>query len=192
MIKWKASEKTVFFLKNLLQGIIWFALIIAAYFLFNYYFDFDIDAILKPYLDNTALVYSIYSLSEILFGILPPEFFMIWGLRSGLVWDYIGIVFLLAVISYLAGLLGFLFGNYLTKTIIFRYIRKRFLSKYQSLLNKYGAFLILVAALTPLPYSAISMLIGSFHYPISRYLFWASSRFIRFAVYGYIIWEAIA
>jgi len=90
-----------------------------------------------------------------------------------------------------AGIAGFLFGNYLTKTITFRYIRKRFLSKYQVLLNKYGAFLILVAALTPLPYSAISMLVGSFHYPMSKYLFWASSRFIRYAVYGFVIWEAI-
>jgi uncharacterized membrane protein YdjX (TVP38/TMEM64 family) len=192
MIKWKAGEKTIFFLKNLLKGIIWFIVIITAYFLVHYYVDIDIESILKPYLDNTTLVYSTYSLSEILFGIIPPEFFMIWGLRSGIVWDYIGIVFILALISYTAGLLGFLFGNYLTRTITFRYIRKRFLSKYQSLLNKYGAFLILVAALTPLPYSAISMLVGSFHYPISRYMIWASSRFIRFAIYGYIIWEAIA
>jgi membrane protein YqaA with SNARE-associated domain len=58
------------------------------------------------------------------------------------------------------------------------------------MLQKYGVFLILVAAITPLPWSAISMLVGSLHYPSKKYLLWALARFIRFAVYAAIIWEA--
>ncbi|MCF8378162.1 MAG: VTT domain-containing protein [Bacteroidales bacterium] len=132
---------------------------------------------------------SIYSVSELFMGIIPPELFIIWALKFGSLYDYIFYVFIFTLISYIAGLIGFLFGRYLNTTILFRYIRRRFLGKYHSLLQKYGYFLILVAALTPLPYSAISMLVGSFRYPMKNYLLWALSRFIRFAVYAVIIYK---
>jgi hypothetical protein len=32
--------------------------------------------------------------------------------------------------------------------------------------------------------------VGSLHYPATRYLLWASSRFLRFFLYALIIWEA--
>ncbi len=184
------SEKTRFFLAYLLKGLAWFAVLIILFIIFKKYVHLNFAEWLEPIFDNTRLIFAIYIISELVFGIIPPELFMIWALRTGEIWDYVFLVFAFAALSYLAGFLGFLFGNYLNSTILFRYIRKRFLGKYHSLLQKYGVFLILVAALTPLPWSGISMLVGSLHYPTKKYLLWGLSRFIRFAIYAAIIWEA--
>jgi len=50
--------------------------------------------------------------------------------------------------------------------------------------------MILVASLTPIPFSGVAMLVGSVHYPVNRYIFWSISRFAKFAVSAYVIWEA--
>jgi membrane protein DedA with SNARE-associated domain len=187
----KPGEKTTFFLKNLLRGLLYLAILIAAYFVIKRNVSIDFLDLLEPYFENVTLILSIYSLSEFLFGIIPPELFMIWALRTENLVDYSAYVLLFAIISYLAGFAGYLFGAYLDSTLYYRYVRKRLLGKYHSLLQKYGVFLILVAALTPLPYAGISMLMGSFRYPLKRYLLWALTRFIRFAVYAAIIWKTI-
>ena len=186
----KLGEKTSFFLKYLLRGFAWFGMLILIFIIFKNYVHLNIAEWLEPIFDTTRLIFAIYIVSEVVFGIIPPELFMIWALRFGGIYDYVLLVFIFAVLSYLAGVAGYLFGNYLNKTVLFRYLRKRYLGKYHSLLQKFGPFLILVAALTPLPWSGISMLVGSLHYPTKKYLFWALFRFIRFAVYGAIIWEA--
>jgi len=184
------GPKAAFFLNNLSRGLLWFFVLIAGYFFLKNYINVDFEKWLEPVFANKVLIFTVYVLSEFIFGIIPPELFMLWALRTGYVIDYSGYVLLFAVISYIAGFAGFLFGAYLNKTIFFRFLRRKYLGKYQSLLQKYGVFLILVAALTPLPYSAISMLVGSFHYPVKKYLYWALTRFIRYAVYATIIWEA--
>lgn len=186
----KLSDKSKFFLKYLTRGLAWLALLVIAFIIFRKNVDINFLAWLEPIFENTPLIFTVYILSEVLFGIIPPELFMMWALRQEILSEYTFYVTLFAVISYLAGIAGFLFGSYLNTTILFRYIRRRFLGRYHSMLQKYGFFLILVAALTPLPFSAISMLVGSLHYPVRRYLWWAASRFIRFFIYAIIIWEA--
>lgn len=186
----KMGEKTRFFLVNFARGMAWLAVLVFLYILIRKNIDINFLVWLEPIFENTPLIFTVYTLSEVMFGIIPPELFMMWALRSGSLADYSFYVFMFALISYAAGFIGFLFGTYLNTTILFRYIRRRFLGKYHSLLQKYGFFLILVAAITPLPFSGISMLVGSLHYPASRYLIWASSRFLRFLIYAFIIWEA--
>jgi len=186
----KLSDKTKFFLSYLFKGLAWFAVLIIIFVIFKKYVHLNFGEWLEPIFDTTRLIFAIYIISELVFGIIPPELFMIWALRTGGLLDYILLVFAFAALSYIAGFIGYLFGDYLNTTLLFRYIRKRFLGKYHSLLQKYGVFLILVAAITPLPWSGISMLVGSLHYPSKKYFLWALSRFIRFAVYATIIWEA--
>ncbi|MCD4695187.1 MAG: VTT domain-containing protein [Bacteroidales bacterium] len=186
----KFGEKARFFLTNFAKGLLWLAVIVAVFIIAKKNVNVNFLHWLEPFFENTFLILSIYSLSELVFGIIPPELFMLWALKFGSLADYAFYVFLFTIISYVAGFIGFLFGRFLNTTIFYRYLRRRFLGKYHSLLQEYGYFLILVAALTPLPYSAISMIVGSLHFPVSKYLLWALSRFIRFAVYAAIIWEA--
>lgn len=172
------------------RGLAWLAILVFLFIFIRSNVDVNFLNWLEPLFENTWLIFTIYTLSELFFGIIPPEFFMLWALQKGNIWDYTFYVSLFFIISYLSGVAGFLFGSFLNKTILFRYIRRRFLGKYHSMLQKYGFFLILVAALTPIPFSGISMLVGSLHYPWQKYLWWASSRLIRFIVYALIIWEA--
>jgi membrane protein DedA with SNARE-associated domain len=187
---YKPGEKIRFLLLNLTKGLLWFAVIIAVFIVVKKNVRIDFLDWLHPFFENTTLILAIYTFSELIFGIIPPELFMLWALKFGSLTDYVFYVFVFTFISYIAGFIGFLFGKFLNTTIFYRYLRRRFLGKYHSLLQEYGVFLILVAALTPLPYSAISILVGSLHYPTKKYLLWALSRFIRFAIYAAIIWEA--
>lgn len=186
----KIGEKSKFLLINLARGLAWLAVLVIAFILVRKNIDVNFLVWLEPIFENKTLIFTLYTLSELFFGIIPPELFMMWALRVGSLGEYSFYIFLFFMISYVSGIAGFLFGSYLNKTILFRYIRRRFLGRYHSSLQKFGFFLILVAALTPVPFSGISMLVGSLHYPLSRYMLWASSRFLRYLVYAFIIWEA--
>jgi membrane protein YqaA with SNARE-associated domain len=144
---------------------------------------------LQPIYDNPLLVFTIYTISEVFLGIIPPEIFFIWSTHSGDIDIYVFYIILLAIISYGAGLLGFWIGIKLNETIIYRWIKRRYLIKYLKYLNNYGFFVIVVAALTPIPFSGISMLMGSVRYPFRKFWVYALSRFIRYGIYSIIFWE---
>jgi membrane protein YqaA with SNARE-associated domain len=144
----------------------------------------------KPIFEKTGLILSIFSLSELIIGIIPPELFLIWSLRSGVFQTYLVYVAILTLISYFAGLAAYFFGRYLHNTRLYRYLRDRYLQKSEILLQEYGLYLILVAALTPVPFSGVAMLVGSVHYPVKNYVYWSLFRFLKFAVSAYVIWEA--
>ncbi|MBN1158023.1 MAG: VTT domain-containing protein [Bacteroidales bacterium] len=184
------KSKYSFFFRNLLKGLIWLSAIIILFVFAKHNMDRSLLLRFEPFLSKTALVITVFCISEIVFGIIPPELFMLWALRTGEVTGYIGYVALFAVLSYLAGVLGYLFGRYLNTTRLYRYLRNRFLTRTEQLLQTYGLYLILVAALTPVPFSAVAMLVGSVKYPGKNYAWWSLSRFIRFTVYAWIIWEA--
>ncbi len=184
------NEKTRFFLKNLLQGVMWLTLLVVAFLILKNRLDVDYVAWLSPIYESPAWVYLIYSASELFFGIVPPEIFMIWGLRSGNIIHYALIVLLLACISYCAGVVGFFFGAYLNRTTLFKKLKRKVFGKYEKYLTRFGAFLIVVAALTPIPFSGVSMLIGSVHFPWRKYCLFALTRFLRYGVYSFVIWKA--
>jgi membrane protein YqaA with SNARE-associated domain len=186
----RITDKGIFFIKNFLRGLAILAVFIALFILFKKYVKLeDYVQFLSPVYDNPILVFTIYSLSEILFGIIPPELFFIWSTNANNLDTYIFDISLLAIISYAAGLLGFWIGVKLNETIIYRWIKRRYLIKYQKHLNNYGFFVIVVAALTSLPFSGISMLMGSVNYPFRKFWIYALSRFVRYGVYSIIIWE---
>lgn len=184
------KEKYQFFFKHLGRGLLWLGLLVGGFIFFKNYVSIDYLDWLKPVYERPVVVYLIYSASELLFGIIPPEIFMIWALRSGEVSIYIENIALLSVISYAAGAIGFLIGRYLHNTQFFKVFKKRVFGKYEKYLYRFGAFIIIVAAVTPLPFSGVSMLIGSVEFPSKRYLLFALTRFLRFAAYSFIIWEA--
>jgi membrane protein YqaA with SNARE-associated domain len=94
------------------------------------------------------------------------------------------------VVSYLLAYINFLIGQFLYNRVTFRYIRMKFLKKTWPLLKKYGIFLIIVAAMTPVPWSATSLLVGSAGYPSGKFLFYGISRLIRYAVYGFVVFQS--
>ncbi len=184
------SPRIKFLIQNGLKGLAWFAILLLGYFLFDeIVISKNPEVWIKHFYTNPAIIYAIYFASEFFFGIIPPEFFMIWAYNKGGVGLYFLNVGFFAIVSYAMGYLTFLIGQFLYKRISFRYFRKKFLTRLAPLLKKYGLFLIIIAALTPVPWSAVCLLVGSAGYPSGKFLKYALFRLLRFAVYGYIIFQ---
>lgn len=184
------EKKSTFFYRNLLKGLAWLAVIVALFIFAKHNVDKDLIIRFEPLFEKTGLILLIFSFSELFIGIIPPEVFIIWSLRTGVLNDFIFWVGILTVISYSAGLAAYFFGRFLHNTRLYHYLRDRYLQKSEILLQEYGLYLILVAALTPIPFSGVAMLVGSVHYPVKNYIYWSLSRFIKFAVSAYVLWEA--
>lgn len=95
----------------------------------------------------------------------------------------------LSVMSYVAGVIGYYLGAYFNSTKLYAMIKKNFLGKAELQFNRFGGFLVIVAALTPLPFSGICMLMGAVKYSTNKFLLMSLTRFLRFGIYAYIVWE---
>ena len=137
--------------------------------------------------DHSLLIYSIFILSEVIFGIIPPEIFMMWSLSEGLTEIYAINILFLAVLSYGSGILGYFIGSSCQSFAVFQVFEKKYLRKYKSKLRIYGKYLVITSAWTPLPFSAIAMALGVFKYSFKNYAFYSLARFLRFGVYGFIL-----
>lgn len=183
----KEESRFSFLFRNLAKGLAWFAVIIVAYLLVQKELNVYSEQI-NQVGDNTILLFSIFTVSEIIFGILPPEIFMLIWKTKGVLSEYITNLIILTLISYAAGVLGYFIGRYLAKTPIYRKIHQRYLAQYDHKLRKFGGFLVVVGAMTPVPFSATCMLAGSVNLPLKHFLLLTISRIVRFAFYGALVW----
>lgn len=181
------ETRSGFLWKNLLRGLAWFAVIITAYILAAE--DLKVyQAEINDIGDRLPLLLAIFTVSEIIFGIIPPEFFMLIWQSKGALSEYIVNLTYLTFISYGAGILGYYIGRYFSKTQIYQRISERWLKQYDRQLKKYGLYLVLVGAVTPVPFSATCMLAGSVNTSFRDFLLVCISRILRFAVYGWMVW----
>jgi len=183
------ETRSSFLWKNLLRGLIWFGVILTAYILASEdikVYQQEINSIG----DRLPLLLGIFTVSEIVFGILPPELFMLIWQSKGVLSEYVINLTYLTLISYAAGILGYYIGHFFSKTSIYRRISDRYLKQYDSQLKKFGLYIVLVGAVTPVPFSATCMLAGSVNLPIRSFLLICISRIIRFAAYGWAVWAA--
>ncbi|WP_163717979.1 hypothetical protein [Mangrovibacterium lignilyticum] len=184
------QSKISFLLKNIGRALIYAITIAIAYYFFKEYIITESQEVwLQKFYSRPTLIYLIYIGSELFFGLFPPEFFMLWAYHKGDIYHYALNLAFFAGVSYGAGYLSFLIGRYLKRVLFFRYMSRKLFLKYWPLFRKFGSVLIVAAALTPIPWSLISMLVGTTAYPIKRYTYFALFRILRFLVYGYIIFQ---
>jgi len=184
-----ADSRYKFLFKNLGKGLLWFAFLLLLYVLLKDRIEIHPQSWIGSVADRPVLVFTIFLVSEIIIGIIPPELFMGWAAAPGDLPLYIFYVVLLSLISYGAGVIGYFIGRFLNKTILFRYTRKKFFNQVESFFQAYGGYLIFVAAVTPVPFSAVCILVGSVKYQFRRFLLISLSRFLRFGVYAFILWH---
>lgn len=183
------ETKSGFLFKNLAKGMLWFAVIITAFILLEGYIQDNFSRQIGKMYDSVFLFYGIFTLSEIIFGIIPPELFMyVYKLNQIPLSNYIVDLSALTIISYGAGIVGYYIGRTFSKTQFFRRFRATYLRAYQYQLRKYGGYIIFVGAVTPVPFSAMCMLAGSVNFPIKSFLLISITRVLRFALYGWVVW----
>ena len=189
MMEQDEETRSGFLLKNLVRGLLWFAVFITAFIFFEDYIEENFQSHIDDIRANAPLMYAIFTLSEIVFGILPPELFMlVWITSKASLAEYIINLVNLTLISYAAGVLGYFIGKFFSKTAVYRRISDRYLKQYESQLKRFGGYLVFVGAVTPVPFSATCMLAGSVNYPFKSFLLICITRILRFAVYGWMVW----
>lgn len=180
-----------FLFRNLIKGLLWFAVIITLFILLEGYIQENFKSHIDDIRANPGILYGIYTLSEIIFGILPPELFMmIWILDDIDLSGFIINLSILTVISYGAGILGYYIGKTFSKTPFYQNrIREKYLKQYEKSLKKFGGYLVFVGAVTPVPFSATCMLAGSVNMNFKNFLLICITRIVRFAAYGWMVWS---
>ena len=78
----KIINRKKFLFGNLLKGLAWFIAIVLIFLLAKEYLPYDPEGWVGNIYDRPVLVYLVFTLSEIVVGIIPPEVFMIWSLQS--------------------------------------------------------------------------------------------------------------
>lgn len=184
------ETKSGFLFRNLARGLLWFAVIITVFILLEGYIQDNFMPYINRIHANPFFFYLVFTISEIVLGLVPPEFFMIVYVFNHVnVSEYIVNLALLTLISYGAGILGYYIGRTFSKTTSFRKFSAKYLREYHHQLRKYGGYIIFVGAVTPVPFSAMCMLAGSINFPFKSFILISISRVLRFAIYGWMVWS---
>jgi membrane protein YqaA with SNARE-associated domain len=92
-------------------------------------------------------------------------------------------------LSYSAGIASYFIGRFLRTRDV---IRKRIIERHASTLNQlrtFGGLLIILAALTPLPYPIVCQLCGLNKFPFKHFVLLTLVRFLRFGIYGLVLFN---
>lgn len=130
----------------------------------------------------------LFLVSETLFGLIPPDFFIAWSHQFT---HDIAMLSLLALISYVGGVLSYLIGYHIGN---YPKVQAFFIKKFASHMHKVyqlGGFVIVFSALFPLPYSAVCMAAGAVKYSFKRLLLLGLTRFLRFYGYAVLVYALI-
>lgn len=134
------------------------------------------------------LIFTTLFLSECFTGILPPDMYIIWA--NTFPKPYL-VVFFLALLSYTGGMISWFIGTQIHRLKRVKLWVDIKLAEQVKLFRRYGGLVIFISALTPLPFSPVSVVAGMIDYPLKLYWMVALSRFLRFFLYAYFIFQVI-
>ncbi|TKD59204.1 YqaA family protein [Flavobacterium sp. ASW18X] len=155
------------------------------------YYVLDFNTILNKVVETypPLLVFGLFLASETIMGLLPPEIFIAWAAKVTTPWLYL---FYLASLSYLGGIIAYGIGNKLSKISLVKNYLELKVATHISNLNKWGGLFVFLGAVSPVPHSLVSLASGLISYNFKNYLLWALFRYVRFLVYGFLIFKAIS
>ena len=136
---------------------------------------------------SPAGLVGLFFFSEVSFGFITPELLIVWAdetLKPN--W----MLALLATLSYTAGIVSYFIGRFWSTRKI---VRERILERNATTmdqLRRFGGLLIILAALTPLPYPIVCQLSGMNKYPFKYFVWITLVRFLRFGLYGALLFSA--
>ncbi len=126
------------------------------------------------------------ALSDALPGLMIPDAFLVFGI-AGQLPDFL-VMLACSIGTLVGGSLSYLQGRYLVAKLNFA---KNFIKKHEEKLipfiEKYGIKAVILAACTPLPYSWMTILVGSLKMPFYHFFFASLARIPRFVIYFYAI-----
>ena len=133
-------------------------------------------------------IISVFFASESLLGLIPPELFIAWSGKSASPILYLT---LLALASYLGGVISYCIGRWMTKIPAVHEAIEVKMAQHIKNTRKWGGFLIIVGALLPIPFAMTSIAAGIIKFPFPSYLMFGLLRFVRFYLYALVIFEMV-
>ncbi|UZH55048.1 VTT domain-containing protein [Salinimicrobium tongyeongense] len=176
--------------KSLKKAILPVILFLGALFAINEYV-ININSILVTVTEtySAAGILAVFLASESIFlGLVPPELFIAWAGKSAMPVTYLS---LLALASYLGGIISYWMGKAITKIPAVHEAMESKMAKHIKNTEKWGGFLIVVGALLPIPFSITSVAAGIINYKFRYYLMFGLLRFIRFYGYALVIFKIV-
>lgn len=176
----KTQSKEKFIGLNLLKSVIYLLTVIVIIIAGKHFFKLQLDSLIDSARQNLPLFYAIFFLLEILPGQLPPEiFFVLYSKETTSFSTFMGAVFLLGCLSYVAINMAYYIGR-----ILPRLRPGNWFEKNSRLVHQYGSAIIVLGMFTPLPSAFISMAAGYLNFPHGKFMVLTLCRFIRFLAYG--------
>lgn len=94
-------------------------------------------------------------------------------------WPAVPVLTVMSAASFFAGICGYLIGRFLNRFAFVRRRTLRYRSRGEYLIEKYGIWAVVIAALLPLPFSTISWIAGALQMTFGRYVIGALFRIPR-------------
>ncbi len=129
-----------------------------------------------------------FFISEILLGLLPPEIFIAWTKKTE---DPIINLSIIAILSYVGGLITYFIGKATLRISSVKEYLEVKMAKNLKNTKKWGGILILVGALLPLPFSIACLTAGMIKYPFKNVVGFGVFRLVRFAIYGWALFQVV-
>lgn len=134
------------------------------------------------------IVLGVFFLSETILGLVPPDLFIVWAKQFS---HPYAVVLLLAILSYLAGLVAYYLGVKLGGLErISNVINVKFADQFR-MLRSWGGLIIVIAALLPLPYSTMCLGAGMLKYSLKALLLLGLFRIVRFFAYAAVLYQVV-
>lgn len=185
----KRTGRYRFIGKNLLRLILILAsFTLVVWLITSYVIDVDqMEDMIFSKLPNWLIVFTLFA-SECFTGILPPDMFILWA--KSFAHPYL-MVLLLAAVSYTGGIVSWYIGTKLHKLKRVKlWVDEKFAEQVK-VFKRYGGLVIFISALTPLPFSPVSVVAGMVGYPFRLYWIVALSRYLRFFLYAYVFYQVM-
>ena len=160
------------------------AIIVGIVLLLNHFFN--LSQIIEDYIfsHDTPGVLTLFLISETVLGWIPPDLFIMWSdkFNAPLLW-----LTILGTISYVGGINAYFIGKIALKFPRFRRWLENRNAVFFERIRKWGGIIIILAALFPLPFATTTLAAGLVKYPLKQTLIFGLSRYIRFYLYGAMI-----
>ena len=163
-------------------------LIISMLLIHRYIIDFNVLFSLIVETFPSSIIFTIFFVSESILGLIPPEIFIAWAGKSS---EPILYLSLLALLSYLGGVISYFIGISISKIpSVYNYLEVK-MHKHLKNIRKWGGFLIIVGALLPIPFAITSIAAGIINYKFRYYLLFGLLRFVRFFIFALAIFQMV-
>ncbi len=171
------------FIKSSIQKSIWPIITIILLLLGIDLFILDLSDLLNEMVAafSPEGVFLTFFISESFLGLLPPEIFVAWSLKSA--FPKLFLLFI-ATLSFTGGIISYGIGRLMVKVdFINNYLNNR-LAKNIKNVRKWGGLLIAAGALLPIPFSITCIAAGLVNYRFKNLLLFGSLRFVRYSIYA--------